>query len=157
MKVAVLGIGSPHGDDQIGWLLLDELQKTTAHPDIHWEKVSAPVTSLVNQLSAFDHILAIDAADIGLAPGEYVFLEDAENALDQKETVVSSHSMGLLESWKMAKALKMKLPRVSLFLVQLEQCEPMQAISPSLQNKFPDMLEKVTCLFLDNKTERFSV
>ena len=97
MKVAVLGIGSPHGDDQIGWLLLDELQKTTAHPDIHWEKVSAPVTSLVNQLSAFGHILAIDAADIGLAPGEYVFLEDAENALDQKETVVSSHSMGLLE------------------------------------------------------------
>lgn len=157
MTFAVLGIGSPHGDDQIGWLLVDELQKRVEDSDIHWEKVSAPVTSLVNQLSAFDQILVIDAGDIGLAPGESVFLEDAEPVLNQQEGVLSSHSMGLIESWQMAKALKMELPKVSLFLVQFEQCEPMQSISPSLEQKIPDMLNQVTCLFSAHKTEMFSV
>lgn len=157
MKVAVLGIGSPHGDDRIGWVLVDELQKLTPHSDIYWEKVSAPVTSLVNQLSAYDYILALDAAELARTPGESVFIQNAAGALEQQESLVSSHSMGLLESWQLARALDMKLPAISLFLVQMEQTEPMQPISVSLEKKIPDMLEELANVLAEQLSENVSV
>ena len=157
MKVAVLGIGSPHGDDQIGWVLVDELQKLSPHPDMYWEKVSAPVSSLVNQLSAYDYILAIDAAEIARAPGESVLIQNAAGALEQQESLVSSHSMGLLESWQLARALNMKLPTISLFLVQMEQSEPMKPISASLETKIPDMLEELASVLAEQLLETVSV
>lgn len=157
MKVAVLGIGSPHGDDQIGWVLVDELQKLSPHPDMYWEKVSAPVTSLVNQLSAYDYILAIDAAEIARAPGESILIQNAAGALEQQESLVSSHSMGLLESWQLARALNMKLPTISLFLVQMEQSEPMKPISASLETKIPDMLEELATVLAEQLLETVSV
>lgn len=157
MKSAVLGIGSPHGDDQIAWLLVDKLQQQYPSSEFHWEKVSAPVTSLVNQISAYDHILVIDAAEMGMAPGDFVFMQDAASSLEQEQTTVSSHAMGLRDSWQMAKALGMKLPEIDLFLVQLEQCEPMAPISEQLKSKIPDMLDTLEKIVSVHKTEVFSV
>jgi len=162
MEIAVLGIGSPHGDDQVGWLLLDQLQQSPCLTQadclkIHWEKVSSPVTSLVNHLSVYDYILVMDAADLGLTPGESLFLEDAEAAFEHQETVVSSHAMGLQESWQLAKVLQMNLPRISLYLVQFEQTEPMAPMSQSLNDKIPDMLEIVTHVLLQAITDKSRV
>lgn len=157
MKSAVLGIGSPHGDDQIAWLLVDKLQQQFQSPEIYWEKVSAPVTSLVNQISTYDYVLVIDAAEMGMAPGDSVFMQDAASALEQNQTTVSSHAMGLQDSWQMAKALGMTLPAINLFLIQLDQCEPMAPISKELSSRIPDMLETLAKIVSVNKTEVFSV
>ena len=66
MRKAVLGVGSAHGDDQIGWHLVDCLSQLGHVNDIEFEKISAPGGSLIDCFRRYDQILLIDAGDLGL-------------------------------------------------------------------------------------------
>lgn len=151
MKTALFGIGSAHGDDQIGWLLVDQLQAADTIPAIQMEKLALPLAPLIHQLSQFEHIVVIDAAELGMQPGDYLFYHQAD-ALLQAGSTISSHALGLAECWQIAKALKLKLPQISLFLVQLGHTAPMAAISTRLEQRIPDMLAELTSYLSSHET-----
>jgi Ni,Fe-hydrogenase maturation factor len=58
-RVRILGIGSPSGDDQAGWLVADALQDAGLE-DVDIDKLDRPGTSLI-PLLAVSRLILIDA------------------------------------------------------------------------------------------------
>lgn len=146
MNYAVLGVGSAHGDDQIGWLLIDYLSQRPLADAIVLEKLSAPGASLVECFQRYDRLLVIDACQIGAAAGEYVLMPDAADYLlsaDTQRIGFSSHAFSVVEACQLANQLQLPLPQVSLFLVQIEQTETMASISNTLKVRIPDYINAV--------------
>ena len=81
-KLAVLGIGSPlNSDDAAGLLLIEELAQRSPHPArlLLIAGGSAP-ENFTGVIGAFapDLLLAVDAARLGLEPGQAALLEGEE-------------------------------------------------------------------------------
>ena len=130
MSCAVVGLGSAHGDDQLGWLLVDMLETRAERINI-----SAPGAELFAVLQQYQQILIVDAAELGLQPGEFRFIEEGAELLGSAQPHLSSHTLDLVQYWLLLKQLKLPEPKISLFLVQLKQCDVMQGLSPELERR----------------------
>lgn len=153
MRKAVLGVGSAHGDDQIGWHLVDCLSQLGHVNDIEFEKISAPGGSLIDCFRRYDQILLIDAGDLGLKAGEFSLIEKADDYLlvnNSQPTHFSSHSLGVVDAYRLAQQLQISLPQISLFLVQIEHTDTMAPISNALQIRIADYIQRIERFVLDN-------
>lgn len=140
----MLGVGSAHGDDQIGWSLIDHLLPTHNTHEIGFEKIAAPGASLLSYFQRYDRVLVIDACQQGMAAGESMLIADAADhlLLDQAPaTGFSSHAFSVVDAYKLAKELQIPLPHISLFLIEIEQTEVMAPISDKLQQRVPDYIQ----------------
>ncbi|WP_415906239.1 hydrogenase maturation protease [Neptuniibacter sp. QD72_48] len=142
MKLGVLGLGSSHGDDQIGWVLVDALQGLLPE-SVVCEKLTTPSHSLVTLLPQFDQVIVIDACEMEQKAGEYRYIEDGSGFLHMQNAPVSSHTLGISESWQLLLKLEQSLPQISLFLVQLGQTETMAPISDCIAEQIPNMVEQL--------------
>ncbi|WP_415885986.1 hydrogenase maturation protease [Neptuniibacter sp. QD37_6] len=142
MKLAIFGLGSSHGDDQIGWVLVDALQGLLPEGVI-CEKLTSPAHSLVTLLPQFDQVIVIDACEMEQKAGEYRYIEDGSGFLHMQNAPVSSHTLGISESWQLLLKLKQSLPQISLFLVQLGQTETMASVSDCIAAQIPNMVEQL--------------
>src|SRR5690606_31097195 len=59
----VVGLGSPHGDDQAGWLVADRLQPS-ATPGARFMKLAKPI-ELCSHLADCARLILVDAARSG--------------------------------------------------------------------------------------------
>ncbi|HTN49631.1 MAG TPA: hydrogenase maturation protease [Burkholderiaceae bacterium] len=115
-RTAILGIGSPFGDDRAGWLVIDTLQ---ASLDEH-ERASAGLTlaaldrpgaELLEHLRGADRAVLIDAVRDAGAPGAVVRLDPAQ----LEATVhVSSHGLGVAEALALGAALQALPPEFTV-------------------------------------------
>ena len=59
-RTLVAGIGSPHGDDQAGWLVADRLTRELHRDDVAVRKATSP-TELLNWLDGTERLIVCDA------------------------------------------------------------------------------------------------
>jgi hydrogenase maturation protease len=102
VKTAIIGIGSPFGDDQAGWLAIDNLQEEpwvkaqVAAGILTLQKRDRPGMSLLEHLHSYDHVILIDAViSARHAPGMLFKLQSEELVLLEFPT--SSHGFGIAE------------------------------------------------------------
>ena len=116
----MIGIGSPHGDDQLGWRLAEELARS-GRSGVLARAVSTPI-DLLDHLDGCDALIVIDACDAGLAPGAVVVHEwpVAIEACGR----ASSHGLGVDSVLRLAGSLGNLPARVVLIGVQKTRCEP---------------------------------
>lgn len=139
-RIGVLGVGSSHGDDQLGWCVIDQLQEIVAGASL--EKVSNPGAALLNRLMEFDQVVIVDACDKGLAVGEVVEYAPEEIRLLQKGSL-SSHFIGVAESLALAESLSVNLPDIRLFLMQKGDCQPMAELSHEVKQSLPRLCLRI--------------
>lgn len=108
--IRILGIGSPYGDDDLGWRAIDVLESThladRLRPhDVELHRLDRPGPLLIELLSGADLVLILDAMSSGRAPGTLcrVDLSDLETVL----TPLSSHGLDLPASLALARSLGM--------------------------------------------------
>lgn len=142
MSCAVLGLGSPHGDDQVGWVLVDRLQSIVS-AQVVCEKLSTPTHGLINLLPQYDRVIVIDACDMDKPVGESVFYEDGAGFLNIQSRQISSHTLGLPDSWQLLQKLDMPLPEISLLLIQIGQTEAMAPLSASVEARLPELVNEL--------------
>jgi hydrogenase maturation protease len=63
----VIGVGSPQGDDQVGWRLVQEFAETH-RTDLSVCAVSSPI-DILGKRDGCDTVIVVDACDAGEAPG----------------------------------------------------------------------------------------
>ncbi|MEX0818027.1 MAG: hydrogenase maturation protease [Pirellulaceae bacterium] len=56
----IVGVGSPHGDDQAGWLVAEQLAETLDQDDVEVRKATAPA-QLLDWLDGTDRLIVCDA------------------------------------------------------------------------------------------------
>jgi hydrogenase maturation protease len=145
VKLLILGVGSPFGQDSLGWQAIDGLiecglrQRLAPH-EVLLEKADRPGTLLLEHMRGMDAAILIDALIGGDEPGQVHCLSVEEVA--QGGLALSGHDLGVAEALALGDALGDLPEKVLVLGVEVtapEGCAP-GSPSPRLGNQPLDEL-----------------
>lgn len=118
----VLGLGSPFGDDQLGWRVIAELERSSLIADrrdtVELLALDRPHATLLGHLAGAELVILVDAVVGDVAPGTILEYQDIE-AIDTPGSL-STHGWGLAASLQLAAVLGQLPPRWHLFGVVID-------------------------------------
>ena len=119
-RVRILGIGSPSGDDQAGWLVADALSAMGVGACI--DKLDRPGANLIPLLENTAWVILIDAMQSG-SPIGYIrrFGTEAWPAYSQG---LSSHGLGVIDALSLARELGGLPSRIDLYGIEIGPVAP---------------------------------
>lgn len=147
--VRVLGLGSPFGDDRLGWVAVENLMlsdRFRALPEgLASAQICDPVGNhLLDAMRGANLAILIDAAQSGSAPGTVRRL-DARQIEDGTEPC-SSHGFGLSSTLALGRALNDLPQNVILFLVEIPAAArfgPAAGLSAPVATAIPGLVAAV--------------
>ena len=144
MKTLIVGFGSPHGDDQLGWHVIDILQQqiNTENTKISVFKSKGNSMDWMSSIDDAEQIILVDAVISGSDVGtlHYFFIE---NTTDKISAATSSHGIDLLESVAVARNVGILNIPVHFFGIEIESNKPLSAISKIVEKKIPELVARV--------------
>jgi hydrogenase maturation protease len=143
--VRVLGLGSPFGDDRLGWIAVENLMLSDGFRALPEELVSAEICDpvgnhLLDAMRGANLAILIDAAQSGSAPGT-VRRFDAQQIEDSSEPC-SSHGFGLSATLALGRALNDLPDKVIILLVEIPadaEFGPANGLSAPVAMAIPDL------------------
>lgn len=118
MSTLVIGVGNPdRGDDGFGPAVVDELRKRGLHAE------TAVVTSAARLLDVWedrDHVVLIDAARSGGAPGTLDVIDASDAKVSATDTTAGTHGLGVAQAIAVARATGQLPRRVTVVTVEAE-------------------------------------
>jgi hydrogenase maturation protease len=137
----VAGLGTPScSDDEIGLALVRALSRDADYTNCCILMEYADAAMVASSLMEWHRpVLWVDAADMGLGPGEYRLFSDKEAAMTLKTSSVSTHGLGLAEGLELARTLGYKHP-LRIFGVQPFDLSPKQGLTREMSKLFPSLL-----------------
>ncbi|MCV6637323.1 hydrogenase maturation protease [Candidatus Albibeggiatoa sp. nov. NOAA] len=102
-SIYIIGIGSPYGDDQLGWKVIDQLkQSLPSDSSVNLLYCETPATDLLTALKQSNFAILIDAIHADLPIGKVCSWSQLSLL---PETSLSSHGMGLSTLLQLAENL----------------------------------------------------
>ena len=117
--IRVIGLGSPFGDDRVGWRVI-RLLNGRLPGTVDLVALDRPGSTLINWMQGVEHLVLIDAVRSGATPGELIRLDPAE--LVSGGARLSSHDLALAETLQLAAALGSLPPLVDIYGVEINGC-----------------------------------
>ncbi len=151
----IAGIGSPHGDDQAGWLVVDRLLRLQCPPDLDpfpsrslgmsknfdIHQLSTPI-DLLDKIEQRDCLICIDAIEGDEPPGtikRHLWPFETSWHLHNQST----HGMDLVTVLKVAESIGLLPAKVVLWTIEGTNWEPGAEMNESVKNK---LTELVSCV-----------
>lgn len=128
-RLKIIGLGSPNGDDQVGWQVIKHLQSET---DAELLQLDRPGPALLHELQNCEQVILVDACDAGWRAGDFRKLtlqQLLHSAVLQQQ---SSHHLGLAATLQLALTLQYRLPEIDCYLIQLDSVAPLAPLSPAV-------------------------
>lgn len=139
----VIGVGSPQGDDALGWRVIDTLQQMPLSDSVELLSLDRPGSTLLHYLQGVDRVLLVDAAQMELPAGSIRrFMRDELPQLDGIRCL-SSHGWGLHETLALAESCNLPLPRIELWLIQLAQLTPLSPLNEAMEQAVADLSQTI--------------
>jgi hydrogenase maturation protease len=139
-SIRIVGIGSPHGDDQVGWHAVERLQQESL--------ADTEVFFLANPILVLDHLdgcrllIIVDACHTGATPGTvFRFVWPDPRLLDIRGG--STHGLGTTNALQLAEALGRLPSQVFLFGVETTECTPNGRLSHVLLTAVVELMRRV--------------
>lgn len=103
-EIRILGVGSPFGDDRLGWEAADFLETALVrrHRQISIERCDRPGAELLQLMKNARAVIVIDAMKGGCKPGT---IKRIEPTLLYRSFGLSNHSFGVAEALELAQVL----------------------------------------------------
>lgn len=142
----VIGIGSNHGADQVGWIACELLQKKIQAYPVDWKFCRTPA-QLPELMQNCDAVVLVDAVLSDKPAGQVLSLK--KDDLLALSLPCSSHGIGVAQALQLTEALK-QLPACCEILgitVNDPQMKPetiAQAASRQLEYKVNNIINKLT-------------
>lgn len=131
--VRILGIGSPSGDDQAGWLVVDALLAggMQAGEALVIEKLDRPGAGLIGLLGGVDRVILVDAMQSNGRPGRLARFDQED--WPRYGHGLSSHGFGVLAALTLARELDGLPSRLELYGIEIAAAHPGAAPGPEIQ------------------------
>ncbi|MFO0845877.1 MAG: hydrogenase maturation protease [Gemmataceae bacterium] len=137
-RVLVAGLGSPHGDDQVGWVVAGQLGGI--HAEVQALALREPVT-LLDHLGRCERLIVVDACRGGGPPG---LSRRLHWPLEGRPAPLrSSHGFDVLSLLKLAESLGRLPPVVVIFAVEADSCQPGEGLSPAVCKALPRLVAAI--------------
>lgn len=146
---AVLGIGSPHGDDRVGWCTIQSL-RSSLDSAILLREIASPA-QILDHLEGVNKLILVDGCRCGRPLGTLLRFRWPHAAL-QHCRAASSHALGLVEAITLAETLGRLPDEVIIVLMEIGEAEPGKELSAIVQEALPE-LEAVVKETLNNEEE----
>lgn len=142
-RVRIFALGSPHGDDQVAWLIAQRLrQDPNVRPLVH--RLTTP-WDLVELLVPDCSVIVIDACVGGAGPGTVLLLGERDLA-NSPPTRHSTHGGSLVDALELARSLQKEVRKLVVFAVVVESCAPSAELSESARFAVDDVVGQVQSL-----------
>jgi hydrogenase maturation protease len=145
-RVQVVGVGSPFGDDRIGWLAVERLgarAELGALPaaDLVMCARDRPGTLLLDEWGDAESVLLIDAVCSGAATGTLHCIPGAQ--LRSFGATRSSHGFGVGEALALAGALGHDLTRIAVYGIEIDPDQQGDSLSGPVQAALGSLVDRV--------------
>ena len=127
--VVVVGLGSPHGDDQVGWRVIELLQRQENLPAK--AIVVREGSDLVTNLEGCRRLIIIDACRSGSQIGSITQLRWPDPQIVE-DSHRSMHGMTASQAMRLAEQLGRVPASVEVFAVEIGECLPGRGLSPAV-------------------------
>lgn len=121
----LVGIGSPHGDDQVGWLVAEEIRRINTSAAVHLARTP---TDLFKFIEAAQRLLICDACSFDATPGTVRMWKWPQLPVD----IVAfrgTHDVSLTVALEMAERLNLLPPEVLIWGIQVQSTIQTQEVS----------------------------
>lgn len=102
-----------------------------------------PGVGLVNLIEGRARVIIVDAAEMGLAPGEFRRFTTEQITLTGAAQRLSLHRSGVADALALARALELALPNIVFFGVQPARVAWGNALTPRVQAAVPRVVEAI--------------
>ncbi len=138
----VLALGSPlRGDDGVGAAVLQSLAESGAvPPDVRLQDGGTPGLDIALLLQGYRRAILIDAADMGLEPGDWRRLGDVPAQMASGHTL---HSAGLVEALALGQALGILPEQVTIYGIQPKHIDWTQGLSEPVRQAVPAVCQAI--------------
>ncbi|MCK5001495.1 MAG: hydrogenase maturation protease [Gammaproteobacteria bacterium] len=135
-RTVIIGIGSPNQGDELGWQVIDKLQKNEQIRDLKEKglsllKLDRPGILLGESIKDYDHVLIVDAIKPNAADKSFVCING--NKLTSIPNQLSSHETGVIES---------------IALLESLQLMPKQLVAVGVSDSGHGVIERIKDMFL---------
>jgi len=137
---AIVGLGSPHGDDQLGWMAVDRLRLRL--PAGVCAVKAASGVELLEFLVGQEDILIVDAAAPACRPGTIrSFIWPCAGLAAHLPW--STHGLGVVEALQLAQTLGRIPTQVVIATVEAHTTTPGLPLSPAAARGLDDLVESI--------------
>lgn len=140
--IRVIGIGSAHGADQIGWLACERLQTSMMSNKFDWQLCRTPA-QLPQLVQDCDAVVIIDATLNAGQAGQVISLAWPIQHHDH-QSLCSSHALNVLEAMQLASILG-KLP-CHTYLLAVTTANPDHDAMTVVDNAIPQLQHELNCI-----------
>jgi len=124
--VRIIGIGSPFGDDQLAWHIVETLQQDAHFPQLQQQQLSfikadRPGAGLLELMQGADLVILIDAMKSGARQGTIRRFEEHE--IEDLTVPLSSHGFGVTAALTLAQALNAMPKKLILYGIEVQETE----------------------------------
>ena len=143
-SIRVIGVGSPYGDDQLGWTIVEQLKAKFIDTKQHVSllRCETPATELLTYLDQAQCAIVIDAIHTDLPVGQVCSWHQLSVL---PTTSVSSHGLDLTTLLQLAASLN-QLPAqwmVCGIVIDPENKQLNHSLSPPVQQAIPTLIKHI--------------
>ena len=145
----ILGIGSPSGDDQVGWLVVDALGELGLGDleGVVVDKLDRPGANLIPVLQDAAWVILVDAMQSGEAIG--TIRRFGQQDWPRYGGGLSSHGFGVLGALLLARELGSLPGRVDLYGIEIASASPGDPPGEALRTAVQELARQIANEFLE--------
>lgn len=142
----LVGVGSPFGDDRLGWLVTEELERRGVD-NVQLRRALTPV-DLLDWLASVDRLVICDACYGPTPAAQYLRFDWPDETIENVE-FAGTHDMNLAATLRLAEQLRLLPKRTTIWSMAVEyrQKPPVGAVedplSPELQGVFESFVAAI--------------
>lgn len=144
-KVLILGVGSPFGDDRLGWVAAQAVENSpvvaACAEDVIVRALDRPGAGLVREWSDTDRLILLDAVRTGAMPGSMHRLTG--DRIASWRAGATSHGIGVAEALALAGGLGELPERVVLLGLEADAAHNGDGLSPAVAAALPQLVRAV--------------
>jgi hydrogenase maturation protease len=140
----VIGLGSPlRGDDGVGIRVAQAVAANILPPHVEVVDGGTPGLGIVNLFEGRRRVIVVDAADMGVPPGQFRRFTLNEARVRAEGDHLSVHAPGLGDALLLAQALNLLPDEIVIFGVQPAHLEWDSGLSSQVEAALPDLVAAV--------------
>ena len=145
-RVHIIGVGSPFGDDRLGWAVAESLQRSAVLNGLEsgWIVISIldrPGAMLLAHWDEADHVILIDGVRSGAVPGTRHRFSASD--VTSARLPATSHGIGVAAALELARVLGNLPDRLLLRGIEMDACCSGCALSDAVIAAIPVLVREI--------------